>query len=120
MRFIDLFCGMGSFHYAFSKKKWECVLACDINKNARNTYKLNYKLSPLQDIRSINPSSIPSFDILCAGFPCQPFSRAGKQKGFDDDRGNLFFEILKFVKCHSPKYIILENVKSLKILLFVL
>jgi DNA (cytosine-5)-methyltransferase 1 len=114
MRYIDLFCGMGSFHHSFSQKGWECVLACDINKNARKTYTINYGKVPLSDIRQIDPSSIPSFDILCAGFPCQPFSKAGKQKGFEDDRGNLFFDILKFIKHHSPKYIVLENVKSLK------
>jgi DNA (cytosine-5)-methyltransferase 1 len=113
IKFIDLFCGIGSFHYSFRKLGWECVMSCDIDDTARETYKSNYDLLPLGDITKINPESIPKYDILCAGFPCQPFSQCGKQKGFDDSRGNLFFHIMKFVDFHRPKIIILENVQGL-------
>lgn len=113
IRFIDLFCGMGSFHYSFKKMGWSCVMACDIYKPARDTYKKNYNLSPLEDIRNIKPEDIKNYDILCAGFPCQPFSQAGKHKGFNDERGTLFYQIMKFIKYHKPKIIILENVQAL-------
>ena len=112
-RYIDLFCGIGSFHYSFRKLGWECVMACDIDQDARATYQKNYGLEAQGDIININPQDIPHYDILCAGFPCQAFSVCGKHKGFQDERGNVFFQILKFVKCHKPTIIILENVPSL-------
>ena len=111
--FIDLFCGIGSFHYSFKKRGWSCVMACDICKPARDTYKQNYNITPLEDICNIKPKDIKNYDILCAGFPCQPFSQAGKHKGFKDERGTLFYQIMKFVKYHKPKVIILENVQAL-------
>ena len=111
--FIDLFCGIGSFHYSFKKRGWSCVMACDICKPARDTYKQNYNITPLEDICNIKPKDIKNYDILCAGFPCQPFSQAGKHKGFNDDLGTLFYQIMKFVKYHKPKVIILENVQAL-------
>lgn len=113
IKYIDLFCGIGSFHYSFQKLGWECVMASDINKAASDTYQANYNMTPLGDILDIEPSSIPQYDILCAGFPCQPFSQCGKQKGFDDTRGTLFFNIMKFVRFHTPKVLILENVQGL-------
>lgn len=113
IKFIDLFCGIGSFHYSFKQLGWECVMACDIVKNARDIYKLNYGMEPCGDIYDIDPKSIKKYDILCAGFPCQPFSQAGKHKGFDDERGTLFYQVMKFVKCNKPKIIILENVQGL-------
>jgi DNA (cytosine-5)-methyltransferase 1 len=113
LKFVDLFCGIGSFHYSFKKFGWECVMSCDTNKAARETYKENYNQDPLGDIIEINPENLPSFDILCAGFPCQPFSQCGQHKGFNDERGTLFFHIMKFVKFHKPKIIILENVQGL-------
>ena len=113
IKFIDLFCGMGSFHYSFKKLNWECVMSCDIDKAVRETYKENYNLLPLGDISEIVPEDIPSYDILCAGFPCQPFSQCGQHKGFDDKRGTLFFNIMKFVEYHKPSIIILENVQGL-------
>lgn len=114
MKFIDLFCGIGGFHQALSKFGCECVFACDIDKKCRRTYYKNYKLKPMGDITKIDVNDIPAFDILCAGFPCQPFSKAGFQKGFDDkNRGNLFFNICDIVKKHNPKYMILENVRNL-------
>jgi DNA (cytosine-5)-methyltransferase 1 len=112
-KFIDLFCGIGSFHYSFRKMGWKCVMACDIDPTVRQTYSENYHLQPLGDIIDINPIDIPDYDILCAGFPCQPFSQCGKHKGFDDERGTMFFNILKFVRFHTPKIIILENVQGL-------
>ena len=113
-KFIDLFCGIGGFHQALTNLNCKCVYACDIDKNCRDTYYENYGLKPEKDITKINIENIPKFDILCAGFPCQPFSKAGFQKGFDDeDRGNLFFNICKIIKQHEPKYIILENVRNL-------
>lgn len=113
LKFIDLFCGIGSFHYSFEKFNWECVMACDIDTAVRQTYTSNYNQTPLGDITKIDPKNISSFDILCAGFPCQPFSQCGQHKGFDDERGSLFFHIVKFVKFHEPKIIILENVQGL-------
>ena len=113
LKYVDLFCGIGSFHYSFKKLGWECIMSCDTDKAAKETYKENYNQDPLGDIIEINPENISSFDILCAGFPCQPFSQCGKQKGFNDERGTLFFHIMKFVKFHKPKIIILENVQGL-------
>ena len=113
LKFVDLFCGIGSFHYSFKKFGWECVMSCDIDKAVKETYKENYNQNPLDDITKIEPQSILPFDILCAGFPCQPFSQCGQHKGFDDERGTLFFNIMKFVKFHNPKIIILENVQGI-------
>lgn len=119
IKYIDLFCGLGAFHTAFNKcstdtKKYECVYACDIDKNARNLYKENFNIKPEGDINKINIKKIPDFDILCAGFPCQPFSIAGKGKGFKDEtKGNLFFKILEIIDKHSPDIVFLENVKNL-------
>ena len=111
--FIDLFCGIGGFHQALSNINATCVFACDIDKDCRKTYEINYHLKPDGDITEMDITKIPKFDILCAGFPCQPFSKAGFQKGFDDDRGNLFFSICKIVQSHQPKYLLLENVRNL-------
>ena len=116
IRYIDLFCGLGAFHMAFnSSKKFECVFACDIDEGIQKIYKLNYGIIPFNDIRLINVSTIPDFDLLCAGFPCQPFSIAGNGDGFNDKtKGNLFYEILKIIDVKTPKMCILENVKNLK------
>jgi DNA (cytosine-5)-methyltransferase 1 len=116
MKYVDLFCGIGSFHFSFAKQGWECVMACDINKDARATYIQNYGIHPdkvKDDIVDIDPSTIPPIDILCGGFPCQPWSNIGKKKGFDDTRGTMFYQVMKFVKHHSPKFIVLENVCGL-------
>jgi DNA (cytosine-5)-methyltransferase 1 len=116
LRYVDLFCGLGAFHEAFKKTAGlNCVLACDLNEKVRDIYEANHGLRPLGDIRSIDPSSSPDFEILCAGFPCQSFSIAGLKKGFGDARnGNLFYEVLKFVDAKEPPMVILENVKNLK------
>lgn len=113
IKYVDLFCGIGSFHYSFQKLNWQCVMACDINEAAKQTYNENYGIMPLDDIIDINPNDIPFYDVLCAGFPCQPFSNCGKHKGFNDERGTMFFHIIKFVKHHHPKVLILENVAGL-------
>lgn len=113
--FIDLFAGIGGFHAAF-KDFGKCVFASEIDVNATKTYAFNYPQTPLfGDITSeITQNQIPDFDILCGGFPCQAFSVAGYQKGFNDERGTLFFEIEKIAKKHKPKVLFLENVKNLK------
>ncbi len=127
MKFIDLFAGIGGFHIAFHKLNAECVFASEIDKNARVTYKENlYKYSPnLFDsgmfnddiLKIISPKEqIPNFDILCAGFPCQPFSQAGYKKGFNedkDDRGNMFFNICSIIESKRPKAFFLENVRHI-------
>ena len=112
--FIDLFCGIGGFHLALSSFGAKCVFASDIDENARKIYKKNLKLEPRGDIIKIKNKDIPAHDILCAGFPCQPFSISGNQKGFDDPRGKLFFQIIRIARYHKPKIILLENVKNLK------
>jgi len=114
MKFIDLFCGIGGFHQALSKLGHECVLACDIDKHCRETYRKNYNIEPVEDVCKINTSNIDNFDILTAGFPCQSFSNAGNKKSLKDDRGNLFLEIIRIAKDKNPKFMFLENVKHIK------
>ena len=125
IKFIDLFAGIGGFHVAFHKLGAECVAACEIDKYARQTYEANFKkVSPalfeadrfFPDIQKIEPSDLPPFDVLCAGFPCQPFSQAGYKRGFQegkDNRGNMFFELLRILREHKPKAFFLENVRHL-------
>jgi DNA (cytosine-5)-methyltransferase 1 len=113
MKFIDLCCGIGGFHQALTKLNMKCVFACDIDVECRKIYEKNYKIKPEGNISKLDIPKIPQFDILCAGFPCQSFSKAGNQNGFDDERGNVFFEICKITKYHKPKYLILENVSNL-------
>lgn len=113
-KFIDLFSGIGGFHQAMNQLGGECVLASEIDKYAIETYKENYGMDSNVDIRDLKVEDIPEHDVLCAGFPCQSFSKAGKQLGFDDEtRGTLFFEIERILKSHHPKYIVLENVRNL-------
>jgi DNA (cytosine-5)-methyltransferase 1 len=113
--YADLFCGLGAFHQAFKKRGgFDCVFACDIDDRARRIYEANHGLAPAGDIRLVDPNDLPDFQVLCAGFPCQSFSIAGLRKGFKDDRGNLFYEVLRFVDAKKPKVVILENVKNLK------
>jgi DNA (cytosine-5)-methyltransferase 1 len=113
LKFIDLFSGIGGFHIALSKLGHTCVLASDINKYANEVYEKNHKLKPKEDITKIPLDEIEDHDILCAGFPCQPFSNAGDKKGFNDTRGTLFHNIANILGHKKPKYIILENVKHL-------
>ena len=113
-KFIDLFSGIGGFHQAMEQLGGECVFASDIDQYAIETYKKNYNLESGINIRDIKEEDIPKHDVLCAGFPCQTFSKAGKQQGFKDEtKGTLFFEIERMLKYHKTKYIILENVRNL-------
>lgn len=112
--FIDLFCGIGGFHQALADLGGTCVFACDIDADCRKTYQRNYGLEPAGDITKIEAEEIPEHDVLCAGFPCQAFSKAGKRLGFaDETKGTLFFDILRIMKYHKPKYALLENVRNL-------
>lgn len=114
MKFIDLFAGLGGFHLALSKLGHECVFASEIEIFLRNHYEENFELYPEGDISKINIKNIPKHDILCAGFPCQPFSKAGLANGFDHlVAGKMFFYLLKIIKYHKPKYLFLENVPNL-------
>ena len=112
--FIDLFAGVGGFRLAMQKNGGKCVFSSEIDKNAQITYNANFGDFPFGDIRldEVKQYIPEKFDVLCAGFPCQPFSIAGDRKGFSDNRGNLFFEIEKIVTKHKPKVIFLENVKN--------
>lgn len=115
IRYADLFCGLGAFHEAFKRTSaFECAFACDIDERVRRIYEANHGVLPFGDITKIDPVSLPDFDLLCAGFPCQSFSIAGLRKGFGDDRGNLFYDVLRFVDAKSPSVVVLENVKNLK------
>ncbi len=116
--FIDLFAGIGGFHQAMRYLGGECVLAAEINKECIATYKKNFHVRNNDirgDVNQIQPGSIAPFDVLCAGFPCQPFSKAGAQKGFNDKaRGNLFYKIMDILDGHPEvKFVILENVRNL-------
>ena len=112
--FIDLFAGIGGFHLAMEELGGKCVFASEIDQEAINTYKQNFGMTPAVDITKIAAEDIPHHDVLCAGFPCQPFSKAGKQEGFDDEtKGTLFFDIERILRYHHTKYIILENVRNL-------
>ena len=113
-RFIDLFAGIGGIRIPFDALGGRCVFSSEIDKFARETYRANFGEEPHGDITQITPCEIPSFDLLLAGFPCQPFSQAGLQKGFDDTRGTLFFYIAKIIEHHRPSVVFLENVKRLK------
>ena len=111
--FIDLFCGIGGFRLALESLGAKCVFSCDTDRQARKTYQANFGEEPEGDITTIAADSIPDFNILCGGFPCQPFSIAGKQRGFKDTRGTLFFEIARIIKAKQPKVVFLENVANL-------
>lgn len=111
--FIDLFAGIGGFHQAMVNLGGECVFASEIDKYAKETYKENYGVEPHGDITKIDEKDIPEHDVLCAGFPCQSFSKAGNREGLDDIRGTLFFDIARILTEHRTKYIILENVRNL-------
>jgi DNA (cytosine-5)-methyltransferase 1 len=122
-KFIDLFCGIGGFHIAFSKQGGQCVFASDWDKYAQISYEANHGVKPVGDITKVPVEKIPQHDVLCAGFPCQPFSIAGVSKknslgrkhGFEDERqGNLFFNIAAILEHHRPQAFVLENVKNLR------
>jgi len=113
---IDLFAGTGAFSYAFENTNLvKTVFANDMCKNSKKIYDLNHSTNlTCQAVDTIPTANIPPHDILCAGFPCQPFSVAGEQKGFDDERSNVFWKIIDIIRHHKPKVVILENVKNLQ------
>lgn len=111
--FIDLFAGLGGFRIALESLGGQCLFSSEINSHACDIYEKNFGDNPFCDITQLNPSTLPSFDVLCAGFPCQAFSIAGKKKGFEDTRGTLFFEVCRIIKEKKPKIVLLENVKNL-------
>ena len=113
-KFIDLFAGLGGIRIPFEELGGQSVFSSDIDKFAQQTYEENFNELPYGDITKIDENDIPSFDVLLAGFPCQPFSNAGLKKGFEDTRGTLFFDIERILKKHLPQTILLENVKGFK------
>ena len=115
--FIDLFAGLGGFHLALQKLGCKCVFASELQVDLRNLYEKNFNMKCSGDINDVDiKRDIPHHDILCGGFPCQPFSQAGKQQGFGDekDRGNLFYKIMEILQFHRPEFVFLENVPNLK------
>ncbi|MFV8269274.1 DNA cytosine methyltransferase [Flavobacterium sp. GT2N3] len=115
-KFIDLFAGIGGFRMAMQNLGGKCVFTSEWDKEAQKTYRANYGEVPFGDItkQQIKDYIPEEFDLLCAGFPCQAFSIAGKRGGFDDTRGTLFFDVAEIIKKHKPKAIFLENVKGLR------
>lgn len=125
-KFIDLFAGIGGFHIAMHNLGGDCVFVSEWDKNCVKTYTENFKeIAPnvfenglpnknfVGDITKVNPEDIPDHDVLCGGFPCQPFSQAGYKLGFEDTRGTLFFNIANIIKVKKPKAVFLENVRGL-------
>jgi len=112
-KFIDLFAGIGGFRLALEGAGAECVFSSEWDKESQATYSKNYGVLPDGDITEIDSSEIPSHDVLCGGFPCQAFSISGKQKGFEDSRGTLFYDVARIAKDKRPKVLFLENVKNL-------
>jgi len=114
LRFIDLFCGLGGFHIGLTRLGHRCVFACEKDADLRMLYAKHFGMHPHPDIRTLRTSEIPAHDILCAGFPCQPFSKAGDQLGFTCARdGDLFHHIVRVVRARTPRFVILENVANL-------
>lgn len=111
--FIDLFAGIGGIRMGFENAGGECVFTSEWDGPAQKTYQANFGEIPYGDITKIIPEEIPKFDVLVAGFPCQPFSQAGLKKGFEDTRGTLFFDVARIIKHHGPSVIFLENVRNL-------
>lgn len=116
VRFIDLFSGLGGFHLALQSLGHECVFACESDDELRQVYELNFGITPVGDIRNVDERDIPDHEILCAGFPCQPFSKAGEQLGAECPRWGDLFEkhVLRIIRFHKPSYVMLENVANLE------
>lgn len=112
-RFIDLFCGLGAFRIAFEEVGFKCVFSSDLDQEIQKVYKKNFGDEPYGDITKVDPHEIPDFEVLLAGFPCQPFSISGKKLGFEDTRGTLFFNVCEIIAAKKPQVVILENVKHL-------
>lgn len=119
INFVDLFAGTGGIRLGFQaackklKIKTKCVFSAEIDKKACQSYELNFSENPFCDITQVDENALPDFDFLLAGFPCQAFSYAGKQKGFGDTRGTLFFDVERILRAKRPKYFLLENVRGL-------
>ena len=114
LKFFDLFAGIGGFRLGMERAGHTCVGSCEWDTYARETYKKNFGSYPeYDDAKDLHAQSLPSFDVLCAGFPCQAFSIAGKRLGFEDTRGTIFFEIARIAKEKRPSYLLLENVRGL-------
>ncbi len=111
--FIDLFAGIGGIRMGFEEAGGECVFTSEWDEPAQKTYQANFGEIPYGDITKIAPQEIPPFDVLLAGFPCQPFSMAGLKKGFGDTRGTLFFDVARIIEFHKPRVVFLENVRNL-------
>lgn len=125
-RFIDLFAGIGGFHIAMDNIGGECVFASEWDDDCRKTYTANFSKTSktiftngepneyfIGDITKVDPNNIPNHDVICAGFPCQPFSQAGYKRGFEDTRGTLFFNVANIMKVKKPKAVFFENVRGL-------
>lgn len=112
LTFIDLFAGLGGFRLALESCGAKCVYSNEWDRFAQEVYKNNFGETPDGDITKVDESSIPNHDILCAGFPCQAFSISGNQKGFEDSRGTLFFDVARIIKAKRPKVVFMENVKN--------
>lgn len=113
-RFADLFAGLGGFHIALNRLGGECVFAAEIQPHLQDLYETNFELRPVGDIAEIRPKDVPNHDVLTAGFPCQPFSKAGEQLGFEcTKQGHLFFDVAAILKKKKPSFFILENVPNL-------
>lgn len=111
--FIDLFAGIGGFRKALEKFNGKCVFSSEFNSDSQDVYERNFGERPQGDITNIDEKKIPAHDVLCAGFPCQAFSISGKQRGFEDSRGTLFYDIERIIKYHKPKVLFMENVKNI-------
>lgn len=112
MKFIDLFAGLGGFRLALESLGAKCVYSNEWDEPVQKVYQDNFGDLPEGDITKVDENTIPNHDILCAGFPCQAFSISGKQRGFEDGRGTLFFDVARIVKAKKPKIIFMENVKN--------
>lgn len=113
-KFIDLFSGLGGFRIAMEEVGGKCVFSSDIDPFVQGVYRDNFGETPYGDITKIDEKDVPDHDVLCAGFPCQPFSIGGLRKGFTDTRGTLFFDIERILREKGPKVIFLENVRGLE------
>ena len=109
MKYIDLFCGIGGFRVGIEsvmQGNADCVFSSDFNKSVCDSYSLNFNEYPFSDITQVNEKEIPNHDLLCAGFPCQPFSIGGLRKGFEDVRGTLFYDLLRIIREKNPRFYI--------------
>lgn len=111
--FIDLFAGIGGFRIPMQELGGNCVFSSEFNYHAQRAYEFNFGEVPFGDITKFNTDIVPKHDVLCAGFPCQPFSISGKMKGFEDTRGTLIYHVFEIIEKHQPKVVFLENVKHL-------